>query len=169
MTTSDLRRMNVGESTKYVADPAILRTTGVVALLGIGIIHFVQIVPTLQQTPLLGLGYVALIAASVAVAAWLAVANDVRAWVAAGLLSVAVLVGYVFTRLVGTTFDNQDVGNWACTLGLASIFVEISLLALSGAGLVFAKVEVSEPEIEIRSSRRRVTKYERRAASASRP
>jgi predicted Co/Zn/Cd cation transporter (cation efflux family) len=103
------------------------------------------------------------------VAAWLVVANDVRAWAAAGLLSVAVLVGYVFTRLVGTTFDNQDVGNWACVLGLASIFVEIWLLALSGSALALAKVKLSKPAIEIRSSRPRVTENQRRAANANRP
>jgi predicted Co/Zn/Cd cation transporter (cation efflux family) len=103
------------------------------------------------------------------VAAWLVVANDVRAWAAAGLLSVAVLVGYVFTRLVGTTFDNQDVGNWACVLGLAAIFVEIWLLALSGSALALAKVKLSKPAIEIRSSRPRVTENQRRAANANRP
>src|SRR5580704_6548967 len=132
------------ESKRYVADPTILRATGVVALLAIGTIHFLQIVPTVQQTPLLGLGYVALIAASVVVATWLVVADDVRAWAAAGFLSVAVLVGYAFTRLVGTTFDNQDVGNWSCMLGLASIFVEVSLFALSGAALTLTKSKVSE-------------------------
>src|SRR5580693_3501443 len=127
------------EPKQTVADPAILRAIGVVALLAIGTIHFLQIVPTVQQTPLLGLGYVALIAASVVVAGWLTVTNDARAWAAAGILSVAVLVGYAFTRLVGTTFDNQDVGNWACTLGLASIFVEAALLALSGSALALER------------------------------
>jgi hypothetical protein len=168
VTTNHSQRVSTGESKRYDADPAILRATGVVALLGIGVIHFVQIVPTVQETPLLGLGYAALIAASVAVAAWLVVANDVRAWAAAGLLSVAVLLGYVFTRLVGTTFDNQDVGNWACMLGLASIFVELSLVALSGSAVVVARAKVSEPTIEVRSRRPRVTDYERRVGAANR-
>jgi hypothetical protein len=106
-----------------------------------------QIVPTIEQTPLLGVGYVALIAASVVVAAWLAVANDARAWAAAGLLSAAVLVGYAFTRVVGTPFDNQDVGNWSCMLGLASIFVEGSLVAVSGSALAFSNARMNEPAI----------------------
>ena len=62
-----------------------------------------------------------------------------------GLLSAAVLVGYAFTRLVGTTFDNQDVGNWSCMLGLASIFVEGSLLALSGSALALSNARINEP------------------------
>jgi hypothetical protein len=137
------RRVNEREAKQYAADPATLRATGVVALLAIGTIHFLQIVPTLQQTPLLGLAYVALIVASVIVAAWLLIANDARAWAAAGLMSAAVVVGYAFTRLVGTTFDNQDVGNWACMLGLASIFVEGALVALSGAALALDKAKAS--------------------------
>ncbi len=139
MTTNYPQRVNGRESQQYAVDPATMRATGVVALLAIGTMHFLQIVPTVQQTPLLGVGYVALIVASVMVAAWLVVANDARAWTAAGLISAAVIVGYAFTRLVGTTFDNQDVGNWACTLGLASISVETALLALSGAALALDK------------------------------
>ena len=128
-----------------------------------------QIIPTVQQTPLLGVGYVALIAATVVIAGWLVVANDVRAWVAAGLLSVAVLVGYAFTRLVGTTFDNQDVGNWSCMLGLASIFVEVSLIGLTGSALALNRAKVSAPSIDVRSNLPRVTGYERRATNAGRP
>jgi hypothetical protein len=169
VTRSPLHRVNMGESTQFVADPTVLRATGVVALLTIGTIHFLQIIPTVQQTPLLGFGYVALIAASVVVAAWLVVADDVRAWVAAGLLSVVVLVGYAFTRLVGTTFDNQDVGNWSCMLGLASIFVEVSLIGLSGSALALSRVKVSAASIDIRSKLPRVTGYERRATDAARP
>src|SRR5689334_10972804 len=100
------------KANRYAVDTTILRATGVVALLGIAAMHFLQIVVTFQGTPLLGLGYVGLIAASMALAGWLAVANDSRAWAGAGLLSFAIIVGYAFTRLVGTTFDNQDVGNW---------------------------------------------------------
>jgi len=162
-----LQATNRRESKQDVVDPTILRATGVGALLGIGVIHFVQIVPTLQQTPLLGLGYVALIAASVVVAAWLTVANDIRAWAAAGLLSVAVLVGYAFTRLVGTTFDNQDVGNWSCTLGLASIFVEGSLLVLSASALGLAKSTVTQRSLVVPTRAPRRHELDRRFRSGA--
>ena len=148
-------RVNAPESKQYAADPATVRAIGVVALLAIGTINFLQIVPTVQETPLLGVAYIALIVASVVVAAWLLVANDARAWAAAGLISAAVLVGYAFTRLVGTTFDNQDVGNWACMLGLASIFVETALLALSGAALALENARVSAPSTVVRSKETR--------------
>ena len=79
--------------------------------------------------------------------AWL----DVRAWAAAGLISVAVILGYAFTRLVGTTFDNEDVGNWSCMLGLASLFVEAALLAPSGFAIALVRTDIkdSQPEIEL--------------------
>jgi hypothetical protein len=168
VTRSYLQRSDMRESNHFVADPAILRATGVVALLAIGTIHFLQIVPTLQQTPLLGVGYIALIAASAIVAAWLVVANDVRAWAVAGLLSAAILVGYAFTRLVGTSFDNQDVGNWSCMLGLASIFVEVWLVALSGCALAVAKTRITAPSIDLRNRLPRVTEYEPPVTSANR-
>jgi hypothetical protein len=119
------------QASKGEFDFTILRTTAVIELIAIGAMHFLQIVATFAETPLLGVAYVGLIAATMALAAWLAVANDPRAWAGAGLLSIAIIVGYAFTRLVGTTFDNEDVGNWSCMLGLASLFVEAALVALS--------------------------------------
>jgi hypothetical protein len=46
----------------------------------------------------------------------------------------AAIVGYAFTRITSTPLDSQDVGNWACMLGLAALFVETTLLALSAYG-----------------------------------
>ena len=135
---------------QYTVDTTTLRATGVIALLGIGAIHFLQIVDTFQSTPMLGLAYVALIAACVAAAAWLVVADNLRAWAGAGLISVAVIVGYAFTRLVGTPFDNQDVGNWSCMLGLASLFVEAALLALSGSAIALQHAGVKASELQNR-------------------
>lgn len=109
----------------------MLRATGVIALLAIGAIHFAQIGDTLTATPLLGIGYLALIAASIACAMSLLRANDPRAWLSAGLLGLAVIAGYAFTRLIGTTVDHEDVGNWNCALGLASLFVEAVLVGIS--------------------------------------
>ena len=137
------------ETNEYAVDAAALRATGVVALLGIGAIHFLQIVETFQSTPLLGLAYVGLIAASLALAAWLLVIGDVRAWAGAGLISAAVIVGYAFTRVVGTTFDNQDVGNWSCMLGLASLFVEAALLALSGFAMALVRTDIKDSQAAI--------------------
>jgi len=119
-----LSRRAVGE--------VILRTVGILALLGIAVMHVVQLVQTLQATPLLGLSFVALIGASVALAARLLTGNARLTWWASAILGVSALAGYAFTRSFSTPLDNQDVGNWACMLGLAALFVETVLVLLSG-------------------------------------
>ena len=48
-----------------------------------------------------------------------------------GTLVLGAMVAYAFTRVVSTPLDNQDVGNWACTLGMAALFLEAALMALS--------------------------------------
>jgi hypothetical protein len=130
---------------EFEVEIAALRPIGVVALLAIGAIHFLQIVETFQSTPWLGVAYGGLIAA------WLLTTGVVAAWGAAGLIGASVILGYAFTRFVGTTFDNQDVGNWSCMLGLASLFVEAALLAVSGyaTALVRANVKASQTALEL--------------------
>jgi hypothetical protein len=147
---------------QYAVDTTILRATGVITLVAIAAMHFLQIVVTFQGTPLLGLAYVGLITACMTLAGRLAIANDSRAWAGAGMLSVAIIVGYAFTRLIGTTFDNQDVGNWSCMLGLATLFVEAALLALSSFAIALehanhksvdtSNVSQSEPLLKTSSS-----------------
>ena len=110
---------------------AVFRATGVVSLLAIGAIHFLQIVPTTESTPLLGVSFLLLIAAALVVAARLALGGDRRTWVASALVGAAAIGGYLFTRTVSTPLDNQDAGNWSCMLGLAALFVEITLFGFS--------------------------------------
>ena len=112
-------------------DAAMLRAVGVVVLLAIGAMHFLQIVTTIKATPALGLAYLVFIGACVGLAAALVVGDELRTWAASGGVCVAALGGYAFTRLIGTPFDNQDVGNWSCMLGLAALFVETTMVALS--------------------------------------
>jgi hypothetical protein len=102
-----------------------------VSLLAIGAIHLLQIVPTFQDTPLLGVAFLLLISATVGVAGRLATHDDHGAWLTSALIAGAAILGYAFTRAFDTPLDNQDVGNWACMLGLAALFVETALLAIS--------------------------------------
>jgi hypothetical protein len=118
-----------------IANDAMLRAIGVLVLLAIGAIHFLQIVMTFEGTPLLGVAYLVLIAASVCVAGSLLIRGDSRTWAAAGLVGAGAICGYMLTRIISTPLDNQDVGNWSCMLGLAALFVETSLLALSSFAL----------------------------------
>jgi FtsH-binding integral membrane protein len=123
----------LNHATSHAISSAILRATGIVLLLSLAVIHIVQLVPTFQQMPLLGVAYAFLIAAAVVVGARLVKGHqsDVQLWLPVAALGVAVFVGYAFTRMLSSPLDNQDVGNWACALGLAALFVEGVLVAVA--------------------------------------
>jgi hypothetical protein len=133
------------------ANDAVLRATGVLSLLAIGAIHFLQIVPTTESTPLLGVSFIFLIAACLAVAGRLATRGDHRTWAASAVVCSAAIAGYVFTRTFSTPLDNQDAGNWSCMLGLAALFVETTLLAFS-AYAAFTKKALQIAVQEARST-----------------
>jgi hypothetical protein len=122
---------------------AMLRAVGIMALFGIGVIHFVQLVPTFEAMPLLGAAYLALIASSILAGVLLVKGSSprFRQWAPVALLGVAAIAGYAFTRVVSTPLDNADVGNWSCMLGMAALYVE-GLLVLIG---VYAMVTRSAP------------------------
>jgi protein-S-isoprenylcysteine O-methyltransferase Ste14 len=113
------------------ANDAVLRATGVVSLLAIGAVHFLQVVPTTESTPLLGVSFLFLVAACLVLAARLATHGDHRTWAASALVCAAAIGGYAFTRTFSTPLDNQDAGNWSCMLGLAALFVETTLMGFS--------------------------------------
>jgi hypothetical protein len=121
-----------------VSADVMLRATGIMALFGIGVIHFVQLVPTFEGMPLLGAAYLALIAASIVAGALLVKGNSsrFRLWAPVALLGMAAIAGYAFTRVVSTPLDNADVGNWSCMLGMAALYVEGLLVLISGIAMV---------------------------------
>lgn len=110
---------------------AIRRATGILLFIAVAAIHFVQIVPTTEDTPLLGTGFVMLIAACLVVAVGLEQNGSRYIWTAGAAVSAVALLGYAFTRIFNTPIDNQDVGNWSCMLGMAALFLETFLLAFS--------------------------------------
>jgi hypothetical protein len=115
------------------ASEVMLRASAIMALFGIIVIHFVQLVPTFKTMPALGAAYLGLITATTIVGARLVKGSgsQVRLWMPVAAVGVMALSGYAFTRVLSTPLDNQDVGNWACTLGMAALVVEGLLVALS--------------------------------------
>src|SRR5579862_8280888 len=138
----------------------MLRASAIMALFGIIVIHFVQLVPTFKTMPLLGAAYLGLIAGTVVVGARLVKGSpsQLRLWAPTAALGLMALGGYAFTRVFSTPLDNQDVGNWACTLGMAALVVEGLLVALS----VYAMR--SSTRVQTRSS---VAGYEAQEKSAA--
>jgi hypothetical protein len=112
------------------------RLLGAVIVLAIGLIHILDAASTYSSTRWIFWAYMVLIAASVPVALLLLHSASPFAWAAAGAVAAGPLVGYLWSRAVGLPGDAQDIGNWLCTLGMAALFVETTLLSLTATRLV---------------------------------
>ena len=116
------------------------RAVGALALAALAVIHVVDLPGTLGATPLVGAGYLAIVAAAVVTGGVMITRSHWLAWAAAGGVAVSAMGGYVLTRAVPGGFlgDHADVGNWGCQLGIAALSVEAILILL----VVFAAVQV---------------------------
>jgi hypothetical protein len=114
----------------------VSRAVAVVGLAGVALIHLLDAPGKLSETPYLGWMYIALITGCVVVAAALLRTTDRRAWLSAAALSAGAIAGYTLTRTTGLPQATGDIGNWTEPLGLASLFVEGSLVALSAGVLL---------------------------------
>ena len=116
----------------------IARAVAVIGLAGVALIHLLDLPGQLSDTPYLFFLYLALMVASVALAGVLIATSDTRAWAAATVLAALAIVAYVLSRTSGLPHSTDDIGNWSEPLGIASLFVEGSLVALGGS-VLFAR------------------------------
>jgi hypothetical protein len=125
-------RLSPAEPAAQGAD-LIARAIGALALAALAVIHVVDLPGTLGPTPLVGIGYVAIIAAAVLTGGVLIVRSHWLAWAAAGAVAAAAMGGYVLTRSLSGGFlgDHGDVGNWRCPLGIAALSVETLIVLLT--------------------------------------
>ena len=113
----------------------VARGVGAVGMAGIGLIHLLDAPGKFSETPYMGWMYIGLIASSLGVAYWLIRGTSPRAWLAAAGLAASAIIGYTLTRTVGLPQATGDIGNWSEPLGMASLFVEGSVVALGAATL----------------------------------
>jgi hypothetical protein len=113
----------------------VVRATAVSGLAGVALIHLLDLPGTFGEQAFKGWLYVGLIGGCLLTAAALIRDGDRRAWLAASLLPLGAITGYVISRTVGLPGGADDIGNWTEPLGLASLFVEGSLVALGTAVL----------------------------------
>ena len=133
----------------------ITRTLAIVGLAGVALIHLLDAPGKFTETPYLGWMYVALIAGCLVVAGALVRTSDRRAWAAAAALPAGAIIGYVLTRTTGLPQATDDIGNWGEPLGIASLFVEGSLVALSG-GVLALRAGAAPAEVRRTRPARRV-------------
>ncbi len=110
----------------------IARAVGALALAALAVIHVIDLPATLGPTPLVGAGYLAIIAAAVLTGGVMITRSRGLAWAAAGAVAASAMGGYVLTRLLPGGFlgDHADIGNWRCPLGIAALSVEAILILL---------------------------------------
>ena len=115
----------------------VRRAAAVVGLGGIALVHVLDLQGKLDELPYVGVMFIGLIGASLLLAEALIRSDDARAWLAAGALAAATIVGYGISRTAGLPGDHDsDVGNWLEPLGLASLLVEGVVVLLAVARLM---------------------------------
>lgn|SRR5436305_7251398 len=120
----------------HLARDVATRATVAVGLAAVGVIHLLDSIGKYSETRYLFWMYVALIAGSIVVAGAVLFTRSRAAFLAAAALAGGALVGYVLSRTTGLPSAHGDVGNWTEPLGLASLFVEGSVVAVAGAAFL---------------------------------
>jgi hypothetical protein len=110
------------------------RATVAVGLAGIALIHLLDSIGKWSETRYLFWMYVALMAGSLVTAGAVLFSRSRLVWPAAAAVAAGALIGYVVNRTVGLPHAKGDIGNWTEPLGLASLFVEVTVVVVSGAG-----------------------------------
>jgi hypothetical protein len=126
-TTSDLVR------------DAAVRATTAVGLAGIGVIHLLDSIGKYHETRYMFWMYLALIAGCIVVAAAVLLSRSRLPLLGAAVLAASAAAGYVLSRTTGLPSATDDVGNWTEPLGLASLFVEGSVIAIAAGGLALPR------------------------------
>jgi hypothetical protein len=141
------------------ATDVIARAVGAVALATLAMIHVVDLPGTLGPLPLVGAGYLGIIASAVVIGGMMIARSHRLVWAAAGGLAAAAMGGYVLTRTVGGFLgDHSDVGNWRCPLGLVAISVETVLILLA---VWQARSRTTTRAVPARPALRRTPEYSR--------
>lgn len=112
----------------------LLELAGIAGLSAVIAIHTAELAGKVEETAYLGLGYIALIMASVVAIALLA-QHDRRGWILARLTAAATMIGFVLTRTTGLPKARGDIGNWTETIAMWSLIAEGLVILLSTTAL----------------------------------
>jgi hypothetical protein len=127
--------MQASQTQITVPTDTVARAVGAVALGALALIHVEDLPGTISSSLLIGVEYLALIAASVLVAGLLLTRSGARVWLAAGALAGSAMLAYTLSRTTGIPGDSGDVGNWQCSLGLAALTVEAMIILVAGSAV----------------------------------
>ncbi len=103
------------------------RSAVVIGLLGLAVVHVMDLPGKWTETPYLAFAYIGIIAVAVILVESLIKEAIKAAFLASFGLALAVIFGYVINRTVGMPGSMGDIGNWFEPLGLLSLGVEAFL------------------------------------------
>jgi len=109
---------------------AAVRATTAVGLAGVAIIHAIDGVDKWSETRYMFWMYMALIVASIITAGAVLMSRSRLPLLAAAGVAASAFAGYVLSRTTGLPNATGDIGNWTEPLGLASLIVEGSIVAV---------------------------------------
>src|SRR4051794_17503799 len=115
----------------HLARDVAMRATVAVGLAGIGVIHLLDSIGKYNETRYLFWMYIALIVGCIGVAGVVLFTRLRAGFVAAAVLGASAAIGYILSRTTGLPNATGDIGNWTEPLGLASLFVEGAVVAVS--------------------------------------
>lgn len=147
MTTAPQPPLTV-EAIHHTIRHTSLRGIGFIGLLGIALIHLLDVLSKFNETPYLGVMYVALMVASIAAAFAILHFGSKLTWMLGAGLAAATLLGFILSRTTGLPSATGDIGNWSEPLGLASMFVEAAVIVLCGYALLLSQREQAPGVIE---------------------
>lgn len=120
-----------------------LRGLGFGGMLAIALIHLLDVINKIKETPYLGGLYILLMVSSIAVAFAVLHKGSALSWAAAGGLAGLTLIGFILSRTTGLPSATTDIGNWTEKLGLASMLVEGAVILISLYGLSLSRRETA--------------------------
>src|SRR4051812_13477117 len=132
------------DATGLVRDIAS-RAVVAVGLAGIGLIHLLDGIGKYNETRYIFWMYMALIAGSLVTAGAVLFTRSRAALMAAAGLAASAAAGYVLSRTTGLPNAMDDIGNWTEPLGLASLFVEGGVVAVSLVAFVRSRALATTP------------------------
>ena len=153
----------LGQSQPAQGADVIARAIGALALMALAVIHVVDLPTTLGPTPLVGIGYFAIIVGALAVGLALIAGSHWLVWAAAGAVAAMAMGGYVLTRAVPGGFlgDHADVGNWRYPLGITALSVETLIFLLVLLALWLGWASAASLAAGSRPAARRAPEYSR--------
>ena len=119
------------DSREAVPRDQVGRAVGIVGLVGIALIHFLDAFSTIHESKFVFGLYMALMIITLVASVVLLRTDSRRTWMLAGATAALTLLGFILTRTTGLPGFPDNVGNWLEPLGLASLWVEGLVLALS--------------------------------------